>query len=161
MKILTLLFSNKSKDEKNSIIASIFSISLFEISALFEIIKSKKLMLSYILLSISILVFPIIFFALVKIYEFVVLKNPEFILYSIKNGDSLKLISKKFFPECNYEKVIKLIVSKNKLFKPPTVGDLILIPVKKERSLKHLSFINIIFKKFSNIFFNFITIFIR
>lgn len=142
MKILKLLFSNKSKDEKNSIIASIFSISLFEISVILEIIKSKKLIVSYILLSITILLFPIIFFVLTEIYEFVVLKNTEFILYSIRKGDSLKLISKKFFPECNYEKVCKIIISKNKLSKPPTTGDLILIPVKKERKIIKIPFLH-------------------
>lgn len=160
MRIFEPLFSNKSKDEKNSIKASIFSISLFEISITFEIIRSKKLLLSYILLSITMLIFPLIFFILVKLYEFILLKNPDFILYPVKKGDSLKLISKEFFPECNYKKVCKIILAKNKLLELPNIGDLILIPIKKEKPLKHFSFINILFKKLCNIFFKFAAIFI-
>lgn len=160
MKIFEPLFFNKSKDERNSIIASISSISLFEISIIFEIIRSKKLLLSYILLSIAMLIFPLIFFILIKLYEFILLKDPEFILYPVKKGDSLKLISKEFFPECNYKKVCKIVIAKNKLSRPPNVGDLILIPIKKEKPLKHFSFISILFKKFCNIFFKFAAIFI-
>jgi|GEM_PF-1773495 len=160
MKIFEPLFSNKSRDEKNSIVASIFSISLFEVSVIFEIIRSKKLLLSYILLSIAMLVFPLIFFILINLYEFILLRNPEFILYPVKKGDSIKLISKQFFPECNYKKVCKIIIAKNKLSKLPTAGDLILIPIKKEKPLKHFSFINIIFKKLCNILFKFAAIFI-
>lgn len=160
MKIFEPLFSNKSKDERNSITASIFSISLFEVSIILEIIRSRKLLLSYILLSIAMLIFPLIFFILTTLYEFILLKNSEFILYPVKKGDSLTLISKEFFPECNYKKVCKIIITKNKLSKLPNAGDLILIPIKKEKPLKHFSFINILFKKLCNIFFKFAAIFI-
>lgn len=160
MKIFEPLFLNESKEEKNSTIASIFSISLFEVSVMFEIIRSKKLILSYILLSIAMFIFPLIFFILAKFYEFILLKNSEFILYPIKKGDSLKSISKEFFPECNYKKVCKIIITKNNLLKTPVVGDLILVPTKKEKPLKHFSFINILFKKLCNIFFKLAAIFI-
>lgn len=148
IKLLKPLFFNKSEDEKNSILASAFSITLFEISTLLQIIKSKKLQLPYILLSFAMLLFPISFFTLSRVYEFILLRNPDFILYPFKKGDTINLLSKKFFPECNPEKVCKIIISKNNLLKPPSAGDLILIPIKKEgKTLKNLSFINIFLKQ--------------
>lgn len=148
IKFLQPIFLNKSEDEKNSILASTFSIALFEASALFQIIKSKKLLLPCVLLSFAMLLFPIFFSILSKIYEFMLLRNPEFILYQFSEDDTIKLLSKKFFPECNPEKVCSIIIEKNNLSKPPSSGDLILIPIKKEgKSLKNLSSINIFLKQ--------------
>lgn len=140
IKFLKPLFLNKSEDEKSSVIACIFSITLFEVSVIFEIIKLRKLLIPYILLSISMLLFPTLFYILIKVYEVVLLKNPEFILYQMREGDNIRMLSEEFFPECTCEKVCKIIIAKNKLSKPPMTGDLILIPIKKERKVIKIPF---------------------
>ncbi|WP_234122344.1 LysM peptidoglycan-binding domain-containing protein [Clostridium hydrogenum] len=123
--------NNKTSDEKNTILVSILATSLLELGIICQIIQSKKITLSYVILFILVLVFSTSLNLSLKLYEFILLKRVEFILYIVKDGDTLFSLAEKYLPECNPWKTVELIKERNAISSQIYSGEKLFIPTKK------------------------------
>lgn len=126
-----LITKYKTSDEKNTILVSILATSLLEFGIIYKIIEEKKISLSYMILFILVILFSILLNLSLKLYEFILLKRAEFILYIVKDGDTLFSLAEKYLPECNPWKTVKLIKERNGIGSEIYSGEKLFIPTKK------------------------------
>lgn len=135
------LLDKKTPEERSTIIASTLSTSLLELSILYRLIELRQLNLCYIILFLIIFIFYILIFSWVSLYEFILLKTADFVIYTVKDGDTLLSISNEHFPECNPWKTSEVIMKKNNT-KFISTGEKLLIPIKKEGETFKISFLH-------------------
>lgn len=131
IKELLNLNIKRTKEEKRACRVAFLSIMLFHIGILFDLIKNKSTNLStYFALSFAITAVCFFLLISIRIYEFFIYINANYIWYIIKDTDTLFTISKKCLPECNPWRTMKIIEVKNNITEEVYPGEKILIPVK-------------------------------
>nr|WP_257674467.1 LysM peptidoglycan-binding domain-containing protein [Clostridium felsineum] len=86
--------------------------------------------LTYVFLSILTALLSILLIKLSSLYEYILLKRCELILYIVREGDSLISISNLCMPECNPWKTSSLIKKINHIENFIYIGQQIWIPMK-------------------------------
>jgi hypothetical protein len=119
-------------EENRTLKVSLFCIALLEFAIIFSSIKQKNFyFVKGILISAIINIFFIFLMFFIRLYEFYICFSADYILYVVKEEDTLLKLSDEFLPECNPWITMDVIKKKNLLERDVICGDMILVPTRR------------------------------
>lgn len=134
-KILTSLLGlniNRTAEENRTFKVGILSTLLLEIGIIFTLFRhGDSNSVKFVVLAIIVAIICILMLISVRLYETYVYLCADYILYTIKKGDTLLKLSKQFLPECNPWRTTEIIKNKNNIDEVLYPGEQILIPTIK------------------------------
>lgn len=123
---------NKTAEENRTFKVGIISTLLLEFGIILTLFRHKdENSVKFILLAIIIAIICILMLISIRLYELYVYLRADYILYTIKKGDTLLELSKQFLPECNPWITTEIIKNKNNIDEVLHIGEQILIPTMK------------------------------
>lgn len=127
---------NKTTEENITFKVGIFSTLLLELGIIVTIFRNRDgNFMKFILLAIIIAIICVLMLISMRLYEIYIYLSADYILYTIKKGDTLLELSEQFLPECNPWRTTEIIKNKNNIDEILYPGQKILIPTKSKYSI--------------------------